>query len=54
MVQYHEAFVYLDVSFMVLDYMRGGNLAHFIFNHYQSLNESMVAYIWSQILAGLE
>lgn len=39
---------------MVLDFMPGGNLAQFIFNNYQFFTESMVSYMCSQILSGLE
>lgn len=44
-VRYHEAYIYMEVVFMAIDYMDGGSLASFIFTQFDQLSERIISYI---------
>lgn len=52
-INFYEAFIYLDIIFMVIDYIPGGSLHEIISSHSSIITESLCAYFCLEILKGL-
>lgn len=44
-VRFHEAYLYMDVIFMAIEFMNGGTLTSLIYGNLCTLSEGVVSYI---------